>query len=312
MGGRLDARKLCGAPQACEGGKGTDRPENALRKTFRRQETHDRRRRAGHPAQDRRQGLLRDSVGLDGAGYAAGNDPRIDDVRARMRRRAPAAGADARRVQSGGQHRGSGAAERRLAAEGRFGARRDGRRRGRLRQHRGAIPDQGLQRRPDGRGDRRHGALLHGHSGTLPDRRRIRSVRYFGRDEDRPDPRDRCPELERRTLRLHFDAVQRERMAVHLSGGCQSARGCGCRLLARSHARGKHAAPAGRRPHRPVHDRKEGALRGGRACRRGEVRRTLEHRSGVRRPTCAASSRTRCARSRCTWTRICPRRGASR
>lgn len=30
------------------------------------------------------------------------------------------------------------------------------------------------------------------------------------------------------------------------------------------------------------------------------------------RPTCAASSRTRCARSRCTWTRICPRRGASR
>lgn len=105
--------KLCGAPQACEGGKGTDRPENALRKTFRRQETHDRRRRAGHPAQDRRQGLLRDSVGLDGAGYAAGNDPRIDDVRARMRRRAPAAGADARRVQSGGQHRGSGAAERR-------------------------------------------------------------------------------------------------------------------------------------------------------------------------------------------------------
>lgn len=200
-----------------------------------------------------------------------------------------------------------------LAAEGRFGARRDGRRRGRLRQHRGAIPDQGLQRRPDGRGDRRHGALLHGHSGTLPDRRRIRSVRYFGRDEDRPDPRDRCPELERRTLCLHFDAVQRERMAVHLSCGRQSARGCGCRLLARSHARGKHAAPAGRRPHRPVHDRKEGALRGGRACRRGEVRRTLEHRSaGYGRPTCAASSRTRCARSRCTWTRICPRRGASR
>ena len=44
-------------------------------KNFRRQETHDRRRRVGHPAQDRRQGLLRNSAGLMGAGYAAGTTP---------------------------------------------------------------------------------------------------------------------------------------------------------------------------------------------------------------------------------------------
>lgn len=178
-----------------------------------------------------------------------------------------AAGPAAYCVQPGGQHRGPGAPERRLAAGGRVGACRSGRRRGRLRQCHGPVPDQGLQRRWDGRGGRHYGYFLHRHSGTLPDRRRVRSVRCYGHHEDEPDPRDRRPGHKRRALRSHLGAVYHKRMAIHLSGGRHAARGCGRSVLARSHAGEDHAAPAGRRPHRSVHGRKEGALRGGRTRR---------------------------------------------